>query len=176
MTRTSVGHGSWATPGRTLSGMTRRSDDEGAAPVDPRFDPAFQRGTAPAPRPADAGRDAPEPSGAADAARGDAPVRDAAAAGEPVPVPPARPVVAGWLAPALWVLAVAFPAAGLGLRALGASIASSMPYSSFGDPLGPAWLLDAVPLLVTLAPGVVAGGPMAVIAALAIHAVRRRPA
>jgi hypothetical protein len=51
-----------------------------------------------------------------------------------------------------------------------------MPYSSFGDPLGERWLLDLVPLLVTLAPGVVAGGPMAVIAALTVHALRRRPA
>ena len=179
MTRTSVAHGSWASPGRTLSGMTRRSDDEGPAPVDPRFDPAFQRAAAPAPHAPHAtaaGRDAADPSPAADAARRDASTPGAAATGDPVPVPPSRPLVAGWLAPALWVLAVAFPAAGLGLRALGASIASSMPYSSFGDPLGPAWLLDAVPLLVTLAPGIVAGGPMAVIAALAVHAVRRRPA
>ncbi|OUE25595.1 hypothetical protein [Clavibacter michiganensis] len=75
----------------------------------------------------------------------------------------------------LWILAVAFPAAGLGLRALAAGIATSMPYSSFGDPLGQPWLLELVPLLVTLAPGVVAGGPMAVIAALAVHALRRRP-
>ncbi|WP_258070238.1 hypothetical protein [Clavibacter michiganensis] len=156
--------------------MTRRSDDEGPAPVDPRFDPAFQRGTAPAPHAGDAARDGTDPSPAADAARRDASTPGGEAAGDPDPVPPARTVVAAWLAPALWVLAVAFPAAGLGLRALGASIASSMPYSSFGDPLGPAWLLDAVPLLVTLAPGIVAGGPMAVIAALAVHAVRRRPA
>ncbi|WP_435816070.1 hypothetical protein [Clavibacter nebraskensis] len=48
-----------------------------------------------------------------------------------------------------------------------------MPYSSFGDPLGERWLLDLVPLLVTLAPGIVAGGPMA---ALAVHALRVRPA
>ncbi|AWF97579.1 hypothetical protein [Clavibacter michiganensis] len=99
----------------------------------------------------------------------------AAAPGSP-PEATERPALAGWLAPTLWILAVAFPAAGLGLRALAARIATSMPYSSFGDPLGERWLLDLVPLLVTLAPGIVAGGPMAVIAALAVRALRRRPA
>jgi hypothetical protein len=143
MTSTSVRHASWAPPGRTLSGMTRRSDDDGEpSGPDPRFDPAFQRAAAPG-----SPREATE-----------------------------RPALAGWLAPVLWILAVAFPAAGLGLRALAAGITSSMPYSSFGDPLGERFLLELVPLLVTLAPGVVAGGPMAVIAALAVHAQRRRPA
>ncbi|WP_241534564.1 hypothetical protein [Clavibacter michiganensis] len=99
----------------------------------------------------------------------------AAAPGSP-PEATERTALAAWLAPVLWVLALAFPAAGLGLRALAAGITTSMPYSSFGDPLGELWLLDAVPLLVTLAPGIVAGGPMAVIAALAVHALRRRPA
>ena len=178
MTRTSVRHASWALPGRTLNGMTRRSDGEGEpSGVDPRFDTAFQRTAASAspPRPdpragAGAGADAEgPPAPAEDPQRAPTP----AAPGAPTAV---RPAVAGWLAPALWILAVAFPALGLGLRALAAGITTSMPYSSFGDPLGERWLLDLVPLLVTLAPGVVAGGPMAVIAALAVHALRRRPA
>ncbi|QGV67459.1 hypothetical protein EGX36_11875 [Clavibacter nebraskensis] len=139
MTSTSVRHASWAPPGRTLSDMTRRSDDDGEpSGKDPRFDPAFQRAA---------------PGSSQEATE--------------------RPALAAWLAPVLWALAVAFPAAGLGLRALAAGIATSMPYSSFGDPLGERWLLDLVPLLVTLAPGIVAGGPMA---ALAVHALRVRPA
>lgn len=174
MTRTSVRHASWALPGRTLSGMTRRSEGEDEpAGVDPRFDPAFQRTAASpsAPRPdprtgADAEAPAQPPE---DPRRTPAPSRPGAQTAD-------RLTVGRWLAPALWILAVAFPAAGLGLRALAAGIATSMPYSSFGDPLGERWLLDLVPLLVTLAPGVVAGGPMAVIAALAVHALRRRPA
>jgi hypothetical protein len=118
MTSTSVRHASWAPPGRTLSGMTRRSDDDGEpSGLDPRFDPAFQRAAAPGSL-----QEATE-----------------------------RP-------------------------ALAAGITTSMPYSSFGDPLGERWLLELVPLLVTLAPGIVAGGPTAVIAALAVHALRRRPA
>lgn len=172
MTRTSVRHASWALPGRTLSGMTRRSEgDDEPAGVDPRFDPAFQRAAASASRPrpdprAVAEAPAPPPE---DPQLSLAPTRQEAQTAD-------RLIVARWLAPALWILAVAFPAAGLGLRALAAGIATSMPYSSFGDPLGERWLLDLVPLLVTLAPGVVAGGPMAVIAALAVHALRRRPA
>jgi hypothetical protein len=165
--------------------MTRGSDDGGD--LDPRFDPAFQRGSAAAPRagvsgagvsgadlagppavgagaPATASDRAPDPALGRSAAAGPP---DGGRAVGPVPV-------AGWLAPALWVLAVAFPAAGLGLRALAAGITTSMPYSSFGEPLGARWLLDAVPLLTTLAPGLVAGGPTAVIAALVVHAVRRR--
>ncbi|MGJ1429201.1 TOP6B-like family protein [Clavibacter sepedonicus] len=158
--------------------MTRRSDGDGEPTgVDPRFDPAFQRAAGPGPHPPQ------DPQAGAAAPGSDSPT------GEPRSQPqrtrettesraPAtdRPALAGWLAPVLWILAVAFPAAGLGLRALAAGIATSMPYSSFGDPLGQRWLLDAVPLLVTLAPGVVAGGPMAVIAALAVHATRRRSA
>lgn len=176
MTSTSVRQASWARPGRSLTVMTRRSDGEGEpVDVDPRFDPAFQRASGPAPAPhpltgPQAGAEAPGPS---------APTGDPQTPGTPAPYVPRaadRPALAGWLAPTLWILAVAFPAAGLGLRALAAGIATSMPYSSFGDPLGERWLLDAVPLLVTLAPGVVAGGPMAVIAALAVHALRRRPA
>ncbi|MFS4507526.1 hypothetical protein ACMA46_14960 [Clavibacter sp. Sh2141] len=151
--------------------MTRRSDGDGEPlAVDPRYDPAFQRA---------AGSAAPHP---------DAPPVATAAVPDALPAEPAprdpgesredrgdRPLVARWLAPALWILAVAFPAAGLGLRALAAGIATSMPYSSFGEPLGQRWLLEVVPLIVTLAPGVVAGGPVAVVAALAVHALRRRP-
>ncbi|MBP2459139.1 hypothetical protein ABID70_001707 [Clavibacter michiganensis] len=156
--------------------MTRRSEGEGEpSGVDPRFDPAFQRAAASASRPrpdprtgADADAEAPA-SPAEEPQRTPAPTRPGAPTAD-------RLIVARWLAPALWILAVAFPAAGLGLRALAAGIATSMPYSSFGDPLGQRWLLDLVPLLVTLAPGVVAGGPMAVIAALAVHALRHRPA
>ncbi|MFT2694250.1 hypothetical protein [Clavibacter zhangzhiyongii] len=150
--------------------MTRRSDDDGEPPaVDPRYDPEFQRA-------ADAG--APPsavPTAAAAAAHGHAP---AGPPPPPTPTPPGRApgrvVVARWLAPVLWVLAVAFPAAGLGVRALAARIATSVEYSSFGAPLSDRWLLDLAPLLVALAPGIVAGGPVAVIAALAVHALRRR--
>ncbi|MBM7411648.1 hypothetical protein JOE38_001471 [Clavibacter michiganensis] len=154
--------------------MTRRSDGEDEpSGVDPRFDPAFQRASARGSQPS------PDQRASAGAERPASPTED-----PPRPPSPSgpgaraadRPDLAGWLAPVLWILAVAFPAAGLGLRALAAGIATSMPYSSFGDPLGQRWLLDLVPLLVTLAPGVVAGGPMAVIAALAVHALRRRPA
>ncbi|WP_233548994.1 hypothetical protein [Clavibacter lycopersici] len=154
--------------------MTRRSDgDDEPSGVDPRFDRAFQRGavsgsTPPADPPAFA--DTPGPVSPAGDPR---PQEDAMPDGSRTTD---HPIVAAWLAPVLWILAVAFPAAGIGLRALAAGIATSMPYSSFGDPLGQRWLLDLVPLLVTLAPGVVAGGPMAVIAALAVHALRRRPA
>ncbi|WP_228495128.1 hypothetical protein [Clavibacter sp. VKM Ac-2873] len=159
--------------------MTRRSDgDGGPADVDPRFDPAFQRSAAPAPGPRP--HTDPETRVGADGPAAPSPV------GEPAPEttspagprdqPTDVPALAAWLAPVLWILAVAFPAAGLGLRALAAGITTSMPYSSFGDPLGERWLLELVPLLVTLAPGIVAGGPMAVIAALAVHALRRRPA
>ena len=175
MTRTSVRHASWALPGRTLSGMTRRSDGDGEpAGVDPRFDPAFQRASGPAPH---QGTD-PQPGAHAESPA--QPTGDPQTHGTSAPPGPrahaaARPALAAWLAPVLWILAVAFPAAGLGLRALAAGITTSMPYSSFGDPLGERWLLELVPLIVTLAPGVVAGGPMAVIAALAVHALRRRP-
>ncbi|MBF4639049.1 hypothetical protein CMMCAS02_12960 [Clavibacter michiganensis subsp. michiganensis] len=176
MTSTSVRQASWSPPGRSLTVMTRRSDGDGEpAGVDPRFDPAFQldSGPAPAPHPRtdpQAGADVPGPT----STTGNPETHETPAPS--VPRAADRPALAGWLAPTLWILAVAFPAAGLGLRALAARIATSMPYSSFGDPLGERWLLDAVPLLVTLAPGVVAGGPMAVIAALAVHALRRRPA
>ncbi|WP_445442496.1 hypothetical protein [Clavibacter sp. km1a] len=151
--------------------MTRRSDKDGEPlDVDPRYDPAFQRA---------AGSAAPPPAAPPVAT---AAVPDALLA-EPVPRDAGesredrgdRPLVARWLAPVLWILAVAFPAAGLALRALAAGIATSMPYSSFGEPLGQRWLLEVVPLIVTLAPGVVAGGPVAVIAALAVHALHRRP-
>ncbi|PPF53752.1 hypothetical protein C5B94_09540, partial [Clavibacter michiganensis] len=93
---------------------TGRPDE---APVDATRSPA----AADAPREAAADAPtAPAPAAAAPAAA-DAP---APAAPAPAPAPeaaawPARTVVAAWLAPALWVLAVAFPAAGLGLRALG---------------------------------------------------------
>ncbi|WP_244961610.1 hypothetical protein [Clavibacter zhangzhiyongii] len=156
--------------------MTRRSDDDGEPPaVDPRYDPEFQRA-------ADAGAPRPEdPPVAAVAAHGQAPAGRQAPPPpqlEPQPPPPrrgpGRVVVARWLAPVLWVLAVAFPAAGLGVRAIAARIATSTEYSSFGAPLGDRWLLDLAPLLVALAPGIVAGGPVAVIAALAVHALRRR--
>ncbi len=156
--------------------MTRRSDGDGEPDgVDPRFDPAFQRASGPAAAPhpqtePQPGADVPGPT----STTGNPETHETPAPS--VPRAADRPALAGWLAPTLWILAVAFPAAGLGLRALAARIATSMPYSSFGDPLGERWLLDAVPLLVTLAPGVVAGGPMAVIAALAVHALRRRPA
>lgn len=185
MTRTSVRHASWTPPGRSLSGMTRRSDDDGEpAGVDPRFDAEYQRAAAPGPprrtvpgsaldpvMDAGTGADAAAASreGGDSAAQGSAPVGPRDRASE-------RPALAAWLAPVLWILAVAFPAAGIGLRALAAGITTSMPYSSFGDPRGERWLLELVPLLVTLAPGVAAGGPMAVIAALAVHALRRRPA
>ncbi len=176
MTSTSVRQASWSPPGRSLTVMTRRSDGDG--------EPACGsvRGCG-----AGAG---PESSWNAGSNRGSTPAgspspSDLRTTGNPethetpapsVPRAADRPALAGWLAPTLWILAVAFPAAGLGLRALAARIATSMPYSSFGDPLGERWLLDAVPLLVTLAPGVVAGGPLPVIAALAVHALRRRPA
>ncbi|WP_236006352.1 hypothetical protein [Clavibacter zhangzhiyongii] len=159
--------------------MTRRSDDDGEPPaVDPRHDPEFQRAAdAGAPRP----EDPPVAAVAAVAAHGQAPAGRQAPPQpqlEPSPQPPGRApgrvVVARWLAPVLWVLAVAFPAAGLGIRALAARIATSMEYSSFGAPLGDRWLLDLAPLLVALAPGIVAGGPVAVIAALAVHALRHR--
>ncbi|WP_228512615.1 hypothetical protein [Clavibacter sp. VKM Ac-2872] len=158
--------------------MTRRSDGDGEpAGVDPRFDPAFQRAASPGPSPRTdpvpvpgIGADVP----AAPAGEGDPPPQPMPSVG-PRDRPTDGPALAAWLAPVLWILAVAFPAAGLGLRALAAGITTSMPYSSFGDPLGERWLLELVPLLVTLAPGVVAGGPMAVIAALAVHALRRRP-
>jgi hypothetical protein len=161
MTSTSVRHGS-PSAGRSVGGMTRRSDGDDDPPaVDPRFDPAFQRAVgAGAPLPDEATTSAaarPEPSAEA---------RERARDG--------RVVVAGWLAPVLWILALAFPAAGLGLRALAAGITTSMPYSSFGVPLGDRWLLEIAPLLVVLAPGIAAGGPTAVIAALAVHALRRR--
>ncbi|MDQ0745340.1 hypothetical protein QFZ62_002648 [Clavibacter sp. B3I6] len=160
-------------PGRTLSGMTRRSDGDGEPlDVDPRYDPAFQRVTGSAAPPAGAASAEPPP-----AAVLAPPQRDPGSGeqGERREGGGDRPLVARWLAPVLWILAVAFPAAGLGLRALAAGIATSMPYSSFGEALGQRWLLEVVPLLVTLAPGVVAGGPLAVIAALAVHALRRRP-
>jgi hypothetical protein len=175
MTTTSVRHASWAPPGRTLNGMTRRSDGDDDTPsgVDPRFDPAFQRAAASASR---LRPDPPAADGAEDQAPpAEDPQRTLVPTGQGARTTD-RPAVARWLAPVLWVLAVAFPAAGLGLRALAAGITTSMPYSSFGDPLGERWLLELVPLLVTLAPGVVAGGPMSVIAALAVHALRRRPA
>jgi hypothetical protein len=170
MTSTSVRHAS-RPAGRSVAGMTRRSDGDDEPPaVDPRFDPAFQRA---------AGAGAPPPVDPAAAAHGHAPAGPQPQPQlEPSPQPPGRApgrvVVARWLAPVLWVLAVAFPAAGLGVRALAARIATSVEYSSFGAPLGDRWLLDLAPLLVALAPGIVAGGPVAVIAALGVHALRRR--